>query len=73
MRAQVERIARVSVVGVPDTVRAGLRALLAETGAEELIATGQIYDHAARLRSFEILVEVRETLDAGEARSREAL
>jgi len=61
-RAQVERMARVSVVGAPATVRAGLRALLAETGADEFNATGQIYDHAARLRSFEIAAEAGEAL-----------
>ena len=57
-RAHVERMTRVSVVGSPEAVRAGLEAILAETGADELIVTAQIYDHAARLRSFEILAEV---------------
>jgi hypothetical protein len=39
-----------------------LKALIAETGADELMTTGQIYDHAARLRSFEIAAEVRDRL-----------
>lgn len=44
-----------SIVGAPDTVRAGIDALLAETGADELIVISDIYDHAARLRSYELL------------------
>ena len=61
-RAHVERMTRVSVVGSPGTVREGLETILAETGADEIIATAQIYDHAARLRSFEILAEVHGAL-----------
>jgi len=45
---------RVSVVGPPGAVREGLSALLSETGADELMLTAHIYDHAARLRSFEL-------------------
>ena len=43
-----------SVVGSPETVRRGLQALVEKTGADELIMAGQIFDHKARLRSFEI-------------------
>jgi len=46
-----------SVVGAPETVRRGIAAFAARTGADELMLTGQIYDHAARLRSFEIAAE----------------
>ena len=49
----MEMLAR-SIVG-PDTVRAGIDALLAETGADELIVVSDVYDHAARLRSFELI------------------
>lgn len=44
-----------SVVGGPATVRAGLDDLIAQTGADEVMVTAQIYDHQARLRSFEIV------------------
>jgi luciferase family oxidoreductase group 1 len=44
-----------AIVGSPDTIRRGLRAFAAETGADELMITSQIFDHAARLRSFEIV------------------
>jgi luciferase family oxidoreductase group 1 len=50
----VSHMTRYSVVGSPETVRQGLENLLATTGADELILTAQIHDHAARLRSFEI-------------------
>ena len=54
----------ISAVGSPETVREALANLLAVTQADELIATAQIYDHAARLRSFEILAEVRDLISA---------
>jgi luciferase family oxidoreductase group 1 len=53
-RAHVEGRGRVSAVGTPDRVRSVLEMILAETGADELILTAQIHDHAARLRSFEL-------------------
>jgi luciferase family oxidoreductase group 1 len=43
-----------SVVGSPDTVKRGLASFVERTGADELMVTSQVYDHAARLRSFEI-------------------
>ena len=51
-----------SVVGTPDVIEHGLKALIADTAADELMTTGQIYDHTARLRSFEIAAEVRDRL-----------
>ncbi len=47
-----------AVVGGPETVKAGLRAFAERTGADELMVTAQIHDHAARLRSFEIVAGV---------------
>ena len=51
--AVIERM-HYAIVGSPETVRRRLQEMLDETQANEFIATGQIYDHAARLRSFEI-------------------
>ena len=48
-----------SMVGAPDTVRRGLEAFIENTGVDELMVTGQIYDHASRLRSFEIAAALR--------------
>jgi luciferase family oxidoreductase group 1 len=50
-----------SVVGSPDTVRQGLDAFVTRTGADELMVTAQIFDHEARLRSFEVTAEVAVT------------
>lgn len=43
------------IVGDPGQVRARLRALVAETGADELMVTCSIHDHAARMHGFELL------------------
>lgn len=58
-RIGTEHALACSVVGAPETVREGVRAFIKKTGADELMATAMIYDHAARVRSFEILAEVR--------------
>jgi alkanesulfonate monooxygenase SsuD/methylene tetrahydromethanopterin reductase-like flavin-dependent oxidoreductase (luciferase family) len=51
-----------AVVGSPTTVRQGIEAFVRRTGADELMVTAQIFDHQARLRSFEILAAAREEL-----------
>ncbi|WP_439620555.1 LLM class flavin-dependent oxidoreductase [Gemmata sp.] len=57
--AHVDRMTKCSAVGDPATVRRWLDRFVQETGADELILAGQIYDHAARLRSFEIAASGR--------------
>jgi luciferase family oxidoreductase group 1 len=54
-RERVERMLARSFVGSPDTVRQGLEAFVEETRADELIVASAIHDHAARLRSYELL------------------
>ncbi|HUE44802.1 MAG TPA: LLM class flavin-dependent oxidoreductase [Aestuariivirgaceae bacterium] len=56
-KAQAPRMLACSVVGSPETVRDGVRRLVDETGADELIVAAAIHDHEARLRSYEILAE----------------
>ena len=58
MLAQVDRALACSATGSPETVRRELGALLERYRPDEVIITGQIHDHAARLRSFEIAAEV---------------
>ena len=48
-------------VGSPEHVRQKLDAFVARTQPDELIITGQIHDHAARLRSFELLAQLART------------
>lgn len=54
----------VAIVGSPQTVKRRLEDFTRRTGADEIIVTAQIHDHAARLRSFEILAAVRDELAA---------
>jgi luciferase family oxidoreductase group 1 len=61
-RAGVEHALHYSVVGAPETVRREIEAFIGLTGADEIMVTAQIYDPSARLRSFEILSTVRDTL-----------
>jgi luciferase family oxidoreductase group 1 len=58
----VSRMLACSIVGSPETMQAGLKRFLAQTGADELIVAAAIYDHAARLRSYETLAEVHDAL-----------
>jgi len=54
-KAQATQMLARSIVGSPSTVQAGIDSLVAETAADELIIVSDIYEHAARLRSFEII------------------
>ena len=59
---QLERSLRCSFVGNFQTVKNGIAGFLAETKADELIVTGHVFDHLARLKSFAIAAEVRDAL-----------
>ncbi|MFX5582920.1 alkane 1-monooxygenase, partial [Acinetobacter baumannii] len=56
-QAHVERSLSCAVVGDRETVEEGLQAFIDEHAPDELIITAQIYDHAARLHSFEIAAQ----------------
>lgn len=51
LQASCERM----FVGTPETVGASLRELAAQSGADEIMVTSLIHDHAARRRSYELL------------------
>jgi luciferase family oxidoreductase group 1 len=57
-QAEVDRKTHYSIVGSAATVRGQLERLIAATQADEIIATASLFDHSARLRSFEIAAEV---------------
>jgi luciferase family oxidoreductase group 1 len=63
-QAQVAHVLSQSLVGSPQTVRTGLDRILAQTQADELMVVGAMYDHAARLRSFQILADIARSADA---------
>jgi luciferase family oxidoreductase group 1 len=56
-KAQAQRMLECSFVGSRETVRVGLKRFVADTGADEVIVAAAIYEHAARLRSYELLAE----------------
>jgi len=57
-RALLDSVLSCSAIGAPATVAASLRSFIQRTGADELMIAAQIFDHAARLRSYEIAAEV---------------
>jgi len=58
-REHVERSLACAVVGDPQTVREGMQAFIDDHAPDELMITAQIFDHAARLHSFDIVSQVR--------------
>jgi luciferase family oxidoreductase group 1 len=51
-----------SIVGSPETVTRGLAAFIRQTRTDEIMVTGNIFDHAARLRSFELAAQAHQAL-----------
>jgi luciferase family oxidoreductase group 1 len=54
-RAMIAQALSSSAIGSPDTVTREMEAFVRRTGADELIVTSQIFDHEARLKSYEII------------------
>ncbi|MFA9462476.1 LLM class flavin-dependent oxidoreductase [Thiohalorhabdus methylotrophus] len=63
-RERVSQMLWASVVGGPESVRAGLARFAERTGADEIMATTQMYEPSATLRSFELLAEAHASLGA---------
>ena len=61
-RAGVGHVLQYSVVGSADTVGEEIQKLLQTTGADEVMFTAQIFDHEARLKSFQIAADVASNL-----------
>jgi luciferase family oxidoreductase group 1 len=61
-REFVDALHRRAQVGSRVTVRKGLRELLAEAAADELMFFSAVYDNEHRLRSYEILAEIAKEL-----------
>jgi len=62
--ALLDSVLSCSAVGSRDTVRARLQAFVDQTGADELMITSQVFDHEARLRSYEITAGLRDEIAA---------
>jgi alkanesulfonate monooxygenase SsuD/methylene tetrahydromethanopterin reductase-like flavin-dependent oxidoreductase (luciferase family) len=50
---------RAAIVGGPETVREKVEAFLQETGVDELMVVANTYEHSDRLRSYELLAELK--------------
>jgi luciferase family oxidoreductase group 1 len=66
-RVMLDQVLATSIVGSPETVTRGLEAFIAETDVDELMVTAQIFDHAARLKSFKITAQVRDSVSRAAA------
>jgi luciferase family oxidoreductase group 1 len=62
-KVQVLRKLAVSIVGSPETVNAGIENLVNRTQADELMIVSDIFDHRARLHSFELIAAAARPLD----------
>lgn len=60
-QALLDHVLSCAAIGSPDTVRHQLEQFIRRTGADELMITSNMFDHAARLRSYEITASIRET------------
>lgn len=59
-RAMLDQVLSCSAIGSPDTVRQAMHDFIARTGADELMIASQMFDHDARLRSYELAARVRD-------------
>ena len=59
-RYAVQQMFRYSFVGGPETLKQDLQAFIDQTQVDELMVVSHIYDHAARLRSYEILSRLKQ-------------
>ena len=57
-KIQAQRMLACSFVGSPTTLRQQLQAFIAKTGVDELMVATAIYDHQARMRSYELLADL---------------
>lgn len=58
-KAQASQMLSCSIVGGPETVRAGMQAFVERTGADELMVVSDVFDPALRRRSIGIIAEAR--------------
>ena len=63
-RDMLKRALAVSFIGTPEAVRRGLESFVAKTAPDELMVVSQVFDHDARLRSYELTAQIRDQLSA---------
>ncbi len=57
-KALLDQVLTCSAIGSPDTVRTAIQGFISRTGADELMITSNMFDHQARLRSYEITAQL---------------
>ena len=60
--AELQQMLSSAIVGSPTTVERGLSDFLDRTGADELIIAAQIFEHGARLKSYEMVAQTRQSV-----------
>jgi luciferase family oxidoreductase group 1 len=60
-QALLDQVLSCSAIGSPSTVKIQFMDFIARTSADELMITSQIFDHAARLRSYQITADIHAT------------
>jgi luciferase family oxidoreductase group 1 len=68
-RAMLDSVLACTAIGAPATVRRTLEAFVESTQADELMITSQVFDHAARLRSYELTAGAWDLRQSGTATS----
>ena len=63
VQGMLQEVLARAVVGSRQTVKQGLDAFARRTGADEIMVTAQMFDHAARLRSFELTAQLAAELE----------
>ena len=61
-KTMLDEVLSCAAIGAPATVREALAAFVARTQPDELMLTSQIFEHSARLHSYEIAARVRDSL-----------
>ncbi len=62
-KAQAEHMLACAIIGDPDKVRAGMERFIERTKADELMIVSDVFDHAARLRSFELISSMAKDIE----------
>lgn len=57
-KAAILQMMKYTFIGGPKTIKAKLKTFISETSVDEIMITSHIYDHAARLHSYEILAQL---------------
>jgi luciferase family oxidoreductase group 1 len=68
-KLHASRMLECAFVGSPETVRDLLQSFLERTGADELMVSCSVFDHDARLRSYELLSEIAQVLEPSHHRA----